>query len=176
MTCIAMPHPKRNPAWPMLRQRLGFSLTEMVVTISVLGIVATIALISLNGMFEASVETVARERLETLNSALHKFSTSNYDLTFTAQPASGADELYVLRSLQYRNPNPLLAKVGSPYVPQFYNPTVSSDSNDHRMRWTGKLYELLRPGQAGTGLKIAFDNSDMSGDFEFPPNFQMAGR
>jgi len=177
MTCSRMSSQNPFPAWRRpLHRPLGFSLTEMIITISLLAIVAGIALISMSGTYEASQDALARERLEVLNRGLNKFTTTGYELTFPPRPDSGADEMFVLRSLQYRNPDPARARVGSPYVTSVYNPTVSSEVSDHRLRWTGRLYELLMPGQSGTGLKIAFDSSDMTEAFQFPPNFQTAGR
>lgn len=177
MNCLSASSENRTPAWQRPWRRLpGFSLTEMVITIATLGILAGVVIISMNGAYDASRDTMARERVEMLNTSLNTFAATNYNLTFTAQLGSAMDEMFVLRSLQYRNPDAARAKTGSPYVTPRYNPLPSSSVTDHRLRWTGRLFELLLPGASGTGLKIAFDGSDMTEPYEFPPNFQMAGR
>jgi len=154
----------------------AFSITEIVVTIAILGVLAGVAVVAVNGSFSASQEALARERVELLNHALYQFSLQNYEMVFTARNESGADEVFVLRTLQYRHPQETKAKLGSPYITPAYNPETSSSTADYRIRWTGKLYELLRPGQTGSGIKMMFDSADMTTPFEFPPNFQMAGR
>jgi prepilin-type N-terminal cleavage/methylation domain-containing protein len=158
------------------RRRGGFSMTEMVTVIAIISILAGIAVVAMSGSFFASKETLALHRLEVLNRALYLFAQQNHDLVFTARPETAADELYVLRTVQYRDPNENKAKLGAPYVTPVYNPVASGDESEFRLRWTGKLYELLRPGQPGLGLKMDFEGKDMTTAFQFPPNFQMAGR
>ncbi len=159
-----------------IRWRGGFSLTEMVLTISIMGTLAGVAVVSFGHLTNSAKEVLAEERLEMLNSGLHRFSQYNYELVFSAQQGSAGDEMLVLRTLQYRHPDDLYAKVGSPYVVPHYNPKISSGSSDYRLTWNGRLYELIRPGSPGTGLKMVFDGSDLTMPFQFPPNFQMAGR
>lgn len=158
------------------RRRGGFSLSEMVLTISIIGTLAGIAVVSFGHLTNSAKEVLAQERREMLNSALHRFSQYNYELVFSAQQSSAGDEMLVLRTLQYRNPDDTFAKVGSPYVVPHYNPKISGDSSDYRIVWNGRLFELLTPGEPGTGLKMVFDGSDLTEPFNFPPNFQMAGR
>ncbi len=154
----------------------GFSLTEMIITISILAVLAGIVLMSVQGTYEASRAVLARERVEMLNHGLVQFAQHNYEMIFNQRLDSGADELVVLRSLQFRNPDVDLAKIGSPYISPSYNPLLSSDADDYRIRWTGRMYELIRPGENGMGIRMVFDGSDMTEAFKFPPNFQMAGR
>ena len=154
----------------------GFSLSERVLTISIVGILAGVAVTQFGGMTIAAKTVLAEERREMLNQGVHRFAQYNYELVFSAQPASPGDEMLILRTLQYRNANEDYAKVGSPYVVPQYNPLISSDPNDFRLVWNGQLYGLLYPGEAGVGLKMVFDGSDLTDPFQFPPNFQMAGR
>ena len=156
------------------RRWRGISLVEVVTTIAVIGILAAVAIPSFSGVVSPSKVALARNAVETLNSAVHRFNQTNYELLFTGVSASGQDEMLILRTMQYRNPdNPA---PGSPYVRCDYNPSLSSSSSDYRAMWMGNLYKLLEPGQPGTGLKIIFDGSDLGVPFVFPPGFTMAGK
>jgi len=126
--------------------------------------------------YGASKDALASSRQEMLNQGLHRFAQQNYELLFDAMDGTISDEMVVLRTLQYRDPNINRAQPGSPYMDPRYNPVSSSDSTEHRLRWTGKLFELLKPGQNGTGILMDFEGRDFTTAFEFPPNFQMAGR
>jgi prepilin-type N-terminal cleavage/methylation domain-containing protein len=154
----------------------GFSMTELVIVISILAVLATITITSFNHLLTGSKDAVAAERLEMMNRGLHTFAQQNYEMIFNRMDTSGADEMVILRTLQYRNPDIDRSKIGSPYLDPRYNPVISSSTQDHRIRWTGRCYELLKPGAAGSGIRMNFDGSDFTTAFVFPPNFQMAGR
>lgn len=154
----------------------GFSMTELVIVISILGVLATIAVSTFPSLLESSKVVVASERVESLNRALHTFAQQNYEMVFNRMDTSGADEMVVLRTIQYRNTDIDRAKIGSPYFDPRYNPILSSNATDYRIRWFGRGYELLRPGASGTGIKMNSDGTDFTTAFVFPPNFQMAGR
>ena len=147
-----------------------------MITISILGVLAGVVIILMQGSYGASQEALAISRVEMLNSALHTWSTANREMSFIRRDETTADELIVLRDLQYRNPDPDKAAIGSPYVPPEYNPKNSSSMDEFRIRWNGRNYELLRPGQEGTGLLMVFDASDLTEAFQFPPNYQSSGR
>jgi len=166
----------RNSFYPPLRGEKGFSMTELVVAISIMGVLAGIGMVSLNQFLGGAKNTLAAERQEMMNQALHRFAQQNYEMLFNAMENSAADEMVILRTLQYRDSNPNRAKIGSPYVDPRYNPLSSSATDAFRLRWTGKMYELLVPGQNGTGLLMNFEGTDFTTAFAFPPNFQMAGR
>ena len=158
------------------RREGGFSVTELVIVVSILGVLSGIAVVSFNQFLSGSKDAVAAARQEMLNQAVYSFAQQNYEMVFNSMDDSVADELVVLRTLQYRDPNINRAKVGSPYVDPRYNPVSSSDTTEYRLRWTGKMYQLLSPGQSGTGVLMNFEGSDFTTAFAFPPNFQMAGR
>lgn len=166
----------KNPFFPPLRGERGFSMTELVVAISIMGVLAGISVRSFNQFLGGTRDAVAAERQEMMNQALHRFAQQNYEMLFNAMENSAADEMVILRTLQYRDTNADRAKIGSPYVDPRYNPVSSSDSDKYRLRWTGRMYELLKPGQTGTGLLMNFEGTDFTTAFAFPPNFQMAGR
>ncbi len=150
-------------------------MSEIVVTISVLGILATIVVVELSGNYEIARATLARERVEQLNNALNSWAMANNELVFNRMDGSAADELKVLRDLQYRHPDDNKAALNSPYMPPEYNPKTSSNESDYRIRWNGRRYELLVPGSVGTGLKMVFDASDITAPFIFPPNYSSGG-
>lgn len=158
------------------RRPHGFSVTELVITICIMGVLAGIAVGPLNQQLDGARDAVAAARQEMLNQGLHSFAQHNYELLFNPNDAATADEMAILRTLQYRDPNPNRSKIGSPYVDPRYNPVASSSAAQYRLRWKGKLYELLKPGQAGTGLLMNFDGTDFTTAFVFPPNFKTAGR
>ena len=56
-----------------------------------------------------------------------------------------------------------------------WNPATSGSLADYRIQWAGKLFKLISPGTAGTGLKVNFDGGDMTDSYPFPDNFVMAG-
>lgn len=154
----------------------GFSMSEMVIVVSIMGVLAGIAVMPMNQFLGASKGALASARQERLNQAVYRFAQQNYELLFDAMNGSIADEMVILRTLQYRDPNINRAQPGSPYMDPRYNPVSSSDSTVHRLRWTGRLFELLKPGQSGTGILMDFEGRDFTTAFDFPPNFQMAGR
>lgn len=157
-------------------RRTGFSLSEMIITIAILGILTGIVIVMMQGSFSASQETLAQNRVEMLNSALHVWSTANREMSFIRRDESTADEMVVLRDLQYRNPDEDKAALGSPFVPPEYNPKTTSSTQEYRIRWNGRTYELLKPGQSGSGFLMVFDGSDFTEPFKFPPNYQSSGR
>lgn len=166
----------RNSALLPSRRKRGFSVTELVITISIMGVLAGISVVAYNQFLGGAKDALAAERQEMLNQALHCFAQQNYEMLFNAMDSSTADEMVILRTLQYRHTDIDRAKFGSPYVDPRYNPLSSSSTADYRLRWTGRLYVLLKPGNSGTGLLMNFDGTDFTTAFAFPPNFQMAGR
>jgi len=151
-------------------------MSEIVMTISILGILATIVVVELGGNYEIARTTLARERVEQLNNALNSWAMARTEMIFNRLDGSTADEMKVLRDLQYRNPDEDKADINSPYMPPEYNPKTSSSESDYRIRWNGRRYELLMPGTIGSGLKMVFDASDITEPFTFPLNYTSGGR
>ncbi|MBL9130418.1 MAG: prepilin-type N-terminal cleavage/methylation domain-containing protein, partial [Verrucomicrobiaceae bacterium] len=127
-----------HPLRALRRWNRGFSMTELVIVISVIGTLATIAVTSFSHLLSGGKNAIAEDRREMLNHALHSFAQQNYDMVFNRMDSSTADEMVILRTLQYRNTNPNRAKIGSPYVDPRYNPEVGSSTQTHRLRWTGR--------------------------------------
>ncbi len=155
----------------------GYSISEMIVVISVIGILAGVAIIQIIGASRATQEVAARHRVEILNRAIASHQEANAKDNLENQGrVDGAfwDELKVLQQLQYRSP--IRPTVGSPYMATNYRPASSSNTNDYRIMWTGSTFSLLLPGTNGTGLKVVFDGSDIGPDFVFPPGYKWSGR
>ncbi len=152
----------------------GFSLVEMIVTIAVLGVLASVGVMSLTSVSASSKAVVARNLVETLNTGIHRFNESNYELYYNPLSFSAQDEMVVLRTMQYRDPNH--PAIGSPYVRPDFNPTTTNSTTEYRVMWTGTLYKLLPPGTAGYGLKVVYDASDITTPYAFPAGFSLAGR
>ncbi len=164
-------HPKSSSA--------GLSLTEVVITIAVIGIIASIGLGAFGDVTSRSKDAIASNLTEILNQATRKFSHSNWDLRFNAMPDSAGDEIMVLRSLQWREPdgaaNQKEIYYKGPYMRPDWNPATSTSSEDWRIQWTGSSWKLLLPGEAGAGLKVDFEAKDIGTPFEFPDNFTPVG-
>jgi prepilin-type N-terminal cleavage/methylation domain-containing protein len=150
----------------------GFSLPEIIAVIGIIGVLASAAVVGIPSILGSSKSSVARNLVETLNTGLHRFNQSNYELLYTATNTA-ADELTVLRTLQYRDATS--PAIGSPYVRNDWNPATSSSVSDYRVVWTGSIFKLLEPGTAGTGLKVKFDGSDFGTPYAFPAGYTMAG-
>ncbi|MEZ5990013.1 MAG: hypothetical protein R3F30_12970 [Planctomycetota bacterium] len=147
-----------------------------MIVISIMGALAGIAVGSFNQFLGGAKDAIAEERLESLNQGLHRFAQQNYELLFNPVNTATADELVILRTLQYRDPDIDRAGIGSPYFDPRYNPVASNSLSEYRIRWTGKNYQLLKPGTPGNGLLMNFEGTDFTVPFAFPPNFKMAGR
>ncbi len=168
------PEEVRKKATRHARRSRGFSMAEVVTVIAILGVLAAIIIPLMQGSLSGSKNAIARNLVETMNQAVHRFNQTNYELLFTGVAPSGQDEMLILRTMQFRDP--ARPKPGSPYIRPDWNPDISSSSGDYRVMWSGALYQLLVPGQAGTGIKVKFDASDLTTPFVFPPGFTMAGK
>jgi len=175
MTLTTSNH-KSQPAAVLTRGVGGYSVAELVIVISIIGTLAGITVGAMQQFLSGAKDALAAERREILNQSLHRFAQQNYEMLFNAMDSSGADEMVILRTLQYRDTDIDRAKFGSPYIDPCYNPLVSSADWQYRLRWTVKNYILLKPGTVGTGLLMNFEGTDFTEPFDFPPNFQMAGR
>ncbi|MAS93028.1 MAG: hypothetical protein CMO55_07500 [Verrucomicrobiales bacterium] len=154
----------------------AFSLVEMLVTIAVIGILAAIAVPTIGNVVEGSRRGVAENLVQTLNKATREFSHSQWDLRTNPVPSSGGDEMLVLRTLQWRDPDTSgeLNPKG-PFMKNDWNPTTSSSNEDYRAEWTGSVWKLLEPGTEGAGLKIIFDGSDLGTTYKHDDAFTPVG-
>jgi type II secretory pathway pseudopilin PulG len=141
----------------------GYSVSELVFVISIMGVLSGITVGAFHQFLDGSKDALATARLEMLNQALHSFAQYNKELIYTRQDGAAEDERTVLRVLQYRGPSEDKAAIGSPYLDPMYNPLTSSSDSSYRLRWTGRMYELLKPQTPGTGLLMNFEGTDFKG-------------
>lgn len=152
----------------------GFSLTEVIVSIAVIALLAAVAIPNFFGALSGSRKGVAVNLQESLNTALAHFSQANYEIVVTAVAGSTAEEMSVIRTLQYQDP--VYPSPGSPYLRQDWNPVATTNTTEFRLVWAGRLFRLLEPGTPGLGLKVDRNGADYGADFVHPPNFVMAGK
>ncbi len=163
------------PELPPARSLAAFSLTEMVTTISILGVLASIVVLQMSDNYSTAREILAVDRLEMLNRGMAECAASVSEFVWKRADNSTEDELYVLLVMQFRKPDPDKADFNSPYIEPRYRPLTSSSMQDYRIRWTGRRFELLRPGTTGSGLKVVFDGSDLGKPRIYDPNFNPLG-
>jgi type II secretory pathway pseudopilin PulG len=146
-------------------------MSEMVIVVAIVGVIASIISGSFSELNSSGKRVLAEQRLEMLNTALNRMAMSGRQIFATPQLTSSRDEDLAVMTLQMRDEN----LVGSPFVVPTYLPRASSDTTTYRLRFTGSRFELLLPGQTGTGLKVEFDGSDIGPARVFPPSFRPFG-
>lgn len=156
------------------RLRAAFTLVELVTTVAIMAILTAIAIPVYSNLNGASEEAVANDHVEALNRAVTNFAHACWKMPTAADASSTTDEFAVVRSLQYRFPATQM-KPGSPFFSPEYAPSASSNSREFRVRWNGKSFELLKPGQSGTGLKFNKSGDFGSTAYTFPSNYKPEG-
>src|SRR5690606_10109008 len=125
------------------RPRSAFSLTEMILSIAMIGILSAVAIVSFGNLKSRSEASIGETLLEQLNDAVKEYEQTAWAPDLAADDASGADDLAVLRALQWRSPTS--PSWGSPYFMSEWSPAVSNDDETYRFRWTGTYFVLLEP-------------------------------
>lgn len=149
-------------------------MTEMVWVVAIMGILAAIVITTIGQVQKGSESTVAHQKLEMLNSALATFAQTGSEINYSPIDGSSGDETVVVHYLQGRDPvNP---QAGSPFISPRYRPPGSSDPQFYRLMWTGSQFKLLSPGDAGTGLLVPFDGSDIGDAWIQPKGWKPYGK
>ncbi len=155
------------------RRVAGLSLVEIITTVGIIGVLATVGVSAFKNISEKSKEGIARSVMEKLNKATHDYNHAYkpFDTPFLENIAG--DELAILMSLQYREPDG--PAVGEPFMRPDWKPEMSTSTSDYRYIWRGRSWDLLVPGESGGGLKVAFDGSDIGEMVVFPPGYTRFG-
>jgi prepilin-type N-terminal cleavage/methylation domain-containing protein len=164
---------RQKPASLLARRCAGFSLPELLTVIAVIGTLSGISIQSYSNVQSAARESVAFDSVAILNRALLHFDQTNWDIVLDPVADATSDELAVLRTLQWRNPDPTLATPGSPYLPSTFNDAMSSSAGEYRIRWNGHVFELLAPGMPGAGILAS--NTPGATVATYPSDYQPLG-
>src|SRR4029079_6809281 len=97
----------------------------------------------------ASKAATAEANLEHLNQAVLKFNHASSELT-NASASDSADELAIFATLQTRDATVL----GSPFLGTNFRSSISDVETTYRASWNGRMFELVSPGNSGTGLDL----------------------
>lgn len=116
-----------------------------------MGILAVIGIPLITGVLPSASRETAERNLNWLNGAVVQFNQANWELVLA--PASDAsDEQAIYNSLRFRDP--LAPTPGSPFLPSHAVFNTSSASNAYRAVWNGRMFQLVGPGSAGTGIDL----------------------
>jgi prepilin-type N-terminal cleavage/methylation domain-containing protein len=131
-------------------RRRALSLTELLTVISVLGVLATIAIPQID-VLSASHEQLALDEAELANRAVLHYAQVKQELSIAADDSNTTDEIMVVWTLKQADTS---IPGYSPYLPQDF-PYATSDSTDtYRLSWTGRNFRLLLPGVTGAGIQV----------------------
>ena len=129
----------------------ALSLTEVLVVVAFLAVVAAVSVPNIAGMVSRSSYETARRNLNYLNGAVIGFNSSNWELVLAASSGSD-DEQKIFDSLRYRDP--ATPAPGSPYLPETATFVASSSTSTYRAMWNGRMFGIVVPGSNGTGLDL----------------------
>ena len=161
---------------PEIHRQSAFSLVEVIVVIAIIGILSAIAVPNVGKVVEGSRRGVAENVVQTLNKATREFGHSQWDLRANPVPASGADELLLLRTLQWRDTRTTVElNAPGPFMRTDWNPGTSTSNQDYRAEWTGSAWALREPGESGAGLNITFGGTDLGTPYVHAAGFTPVG-
>ena len=140
-------------------------MVELLISITVIGILSGIAMVNYKDIFGSSERVVCHDFAEQLNNALKEFQQSAWGITLAADDASTDDETHIVQTLQWKD----ITVFGTPYFRLDWIPTPSEDTEKYRLRWNGATLELIEPGTTGKGLWFDPEGS------QFGPNVQLPG-
>jgi len=127
----------------------GMSLVEVMIVIGVLAVIASILIPAMVGIVPGSKAATAEANLEYLNQAVLKFNHASTEIT-NAVESGGADEQAVFATLQARD----ATLPGSPFLGTNFRSNLSNTDTTYRASWNGRMFQLVSPGSAGTGLDL----------------------
>lgn len=138
----------------MLRKKSisGFTFAEMLVVIAVIGVLAAVSIPRIAGILPSAREQTAMRNLRYINAAIIAYNNAASEITPTTVPTSSGigDETAVFVILKARAED----LRGSPFLPVNVVPTSSSATDSYRARWNGQMFEIITPGNSGTGVNL----------------------
>jgi prepilin-type N-terminal cleavage/methylation domain-containing protein len=152
----------------------GFSILELLIVISMIGIITSIAIPQLGVLLPSSKDVLARDFVENLNGSLMKHNQSNYRIKYPKNDSFAGDEIQIVRTLQWRDDEDPAS--GSPYMRQDWHPVVSSDVSEYRIKWNGYSFELIYPSSRGIGIRLSLDGSDYGLNYQFEKGYKPIGK
>lgn len=135
-----------------LASSAAFSLTEILVVIAAIAILAGVALPVVTGVRESAERETAERNLNLLNGAVVAYNNVNRELSPGTAPtgADGSDEEAVAKRLQTRDSS----LPGSPYLQAGLTLGTTASNDRYRAAWNGRFFRLLAPGEAGVGIDL----------------------
>lgn len=132
----------------------AFSLTEILIVIAVIGVLASVGIAVMSGVVAGTERSISTRNLNLLNGAVVAYNNANRELNPDNEPVSAGseDEDAVVARLSERdseNPAP-----GSPYLPENTEVRTTSSAERYRAAWNGRFFRLLGPGEAGVGIDL----------------------
>lgn len=153
----------------------GFSLVEIVVVITIIGVMAMLLLPSFHDLLPGSKYSTALANLELLNQSVLRYNQANKEIVLTSAPASTSDEEDIAKRLQYRGPD-ATASPGSPFLDPTLTITSTDGVNTYRASWNGRMFQMVQAGTVGSGLDLLqMTSSGVSRTYEAgykPPELQ----
>lgn len=132
----------------ILRSSRALSLVEMLISITIIGILGSLALVQYGDTLDRSVRVVSVDFVEQLNTALNEFEQVAWQLDITANNDAITEEQQILAYLQTKD----VTVFGSPHFRGDFTAVSSSDNTEYRIRWNGARFELVEPGTDGNGM------------------------
>lgn len=149
----------------------GFSLVEVIVTIAIIGILSSIATVSVSRVTERARSSFASNVIQALNNGTKEFGHAQWTLSSDSENNNSLDEIHILKTIQWEDPT-IDIGVNGPFMRPDWAPDGSDSNEDYRAVWSGNYWRLVEPGEDGAGLKIVFDGSDTGDRDRIPADFE----
>lgn len=120
-------------------------MAEVMVAIAVITIVGAVAIPMVSNIMLNSQAETAANNLEFLNQGVWKYQHAGAQVTNAS--GSTSNVVALLKTRDESMP-------GSPYVDATFSIRMSSSTNDYRGMWNGSTFELLSPGETGSGMNL----------------------
>jgi len=127
----------------------GFTLAELLITISIIGVLAGIALVYFGNILPNTRLQTAIDSSELLNRGVSHYDQVNAQIAIAAA-AGTDDEMAVVTLLKARD----ASAPGSPYIQENFSAVPSSSPEVVRLQWTGQRFEVIPEGTSGSGIAV----------------------